>query len=313
LSTLARILPRLDVATLDDEQTTTVARLLLNAYPYADDPPWGDAYVASPHYDARRRRGELLEELAARGAADVLDILAHGRPDTDRQVIGHYLILARRRRADLDHHMVTPRQLLDLLSRGDARLVRDDAALLEVLVRQLELLQDDIHYRDAFRDLWNEPRQAEPTPKGEDDISDWIRRWLDERLNGGVIVDREVQVRRPKGGGIGTRIDLTLTGATGHGLLARVLVEAKRVDNPELPTAMRDQLVDRYLIPMERSHGLFLVYWIDPDQRQDNGRRSGLSDVPTLMTQLTEQASVASNAGLRIVPFVLDISRRVKR
>jgi hypothetical protein len=94
-----------------------------------------------------------------------LDALAHDRSHTDRQVIGHYLILARRRQADLDHRAVTPGQLLDLLRRGDARLVRDDAALLQVVVRQLELLQDDIYYKTAFRDLWNEPRQEEPTPR----------------------------------------------------------------------------------------------------------------------------------------------------
>jgi hypothetical protein len=31
--------------------------------------------------------------------------------------------------------------------------VRDDAALRRVVVRQLELLQDDIYYKTAFRDL----------------------------------------------------------------------------------------------------------------------------------------------------------------
>lgn len=312
-SSLARILPRLDITTLNDAQITTAARLLLDAFPYADDPPWSNAFVASPQFGARRLRSQLLEELAARGAVDSINSLAHNRPDADRQTLGHYLVPARRRRADLDHQAVMPRQLFDLLSQGDARLVRDDASLLEVLVQQLDQLQDDIRYRDAFRDLWNEPRQLEPTPKGEDDISDWIRRWLEERLNGRVLIDREAQVRRPKGVGIGTRIDLTLTGATGQGVLARVLVEAKRVDNRDLLTAMRDQLIERYLIPAKRSHGLFLVYWVDPGQRRDNGPRSGVSDVATLTAQLDAQARVARDTGLNIVPFVLDISRRIGR
>jgi hypothetical protein len=95
---------------------------------------------------------------------------------------------------------VTPGQLLDLLHRGDARLVRDDAALLQVVVRQLELLQDDIYYKTAFRDLWNEPRQEEPTPRARTTYPTGSRRWwLAERLNGGLIVDREVQVDRRRG------------------------------------------------------------------------------------------------------------------
>jgi hypothetical protein len=59
----------------------------------------------------------------------------------------------RRRQVDLDHRPVSPGQLLDPLRRGDARLVRDDAPLRQVVVRQLELLQDDIYYKTAFRDL----------------------------------------------------------------------------------------------------------------------------------------------------------------
>ena len=82
---------------------------------------------------------------AARGAVDALDALAHDRSHVDRQVIGRYLILARRQQADLDHRAVTPGQLLDLLRGGDARLMRDDAAMLQVVVGQLELLQDDIY------------------------------------------------------------------------------------------------------------------------------------------------------------------------
>jgi hypothetical protein len=307
--TLARVLPRLDVTALDEQRLTTATRLLLDAYPFAHDPPLHEDHFNAPQYGARQFRGRLLQDLVARGSVNALDALLEDRADIDRQVIGHYRTHARRRQADLDQRATTPRQLLDLLGRGDARLVRDAATLLQVVVRQLELLQDDIRRNNAFRDLWNEPRQGDPTPKGEDDISDWIRRWLNERLNGGLLVDREVQVARPHGGGVGTRIDLTLTSTTDRGTLARVLIEAKRVDNRELLAAMNDQLVDRYLVPMNRHHGIFLVYWINPDQRRDNGPRGAASDECTLLAQLNEQARAAGAAGVQVVPFVLDISR----
>ena len=133
--------------------------------------------------------------------------------------------------------------MIDLLRRGDGRLVRSDADLLDVTLKQLDRLQRDIRDDGAFHELWNDPSGHSPSPKTEDDISDWIRRRLNDRLNDGMIVDREVQVARPRGHGIGTRIDLILTSATtSTAPLARVLVEAKRIDNAELLAAMNDQL-----------------------------------------------------------------------
>ena len=70
-----------------------------------------------------------------------------------------------------------------------------------------------------------------------------------------------------------TPIDLTATTKTMNGDKARVFVEAKRVDNRELMTATKNQLIDRYLVPKNRRHGIYLVYWITPTQRADGWSR----------------------------------------
>ena len=229
---LTQALRRLDVGHLDDERLATAATLLLDAYPYADDPPDIRDFAISPQRDMRELTGGLLRQLADRGCTEALERLLQDRPDLDQQAIGHHLLQARRRRAELDHHPTAPRQMIDLLRRGDGRLVRSDADLLDVTLKQLDRLQHDIRHDGAFHELWNDPSGSSPRPKTEDDISDWIRRRLNDRLNDGMIVDREVQVARPRGHGIGTRIDLTLTAATALSQpLARVLIEAKRSDN----------------------------------------------------------------------------------
>jgi len=152
-----------------------------------------------------------------------------------------------------------------------------------------------------------ESQPREQHPKGEDDISDWVCRQLQLRLTPAAIIDREIQVARRRQG-IGTRIDLTATTptATQPPSTARVIAEAKLVTDPGLMTAMQDQLVQRYLIPAGLQHGIYLVYWIDPDQRPA-GSAKGPTDRDRLKQQLTQQAAEAGD-GLQIHPYILDIS-----
>jgi hypothetical protein len=308
---LTQALRRIDVGHLDDEHLATAATLLLDAYPYAEDPPDLRDFAISPQRDMRELTGGLLRQLADRGCTEALERLLQDRPDLDQQVIRHHLLQARRRRAELDHQPTAPRQLIDLLRRGDGRLVRSDADLLDVTLKQLDRLQHDIRHDGAFHELWNDPSGSSPSLKTEDDISDWIRRRLKDRLNDGMVIDREVQVARLHGHGIGTRIDLTLTAATAPSRpLARVLVEAKRSDNAELLTAMNDQLTERYLVPMGLRYGIFLVYWVRPDQRSTGWTHGQGPDMSNLMSQLTDQADVVlRTVGAEVAVYVLDVSR----
>ena len=70
-----------------------------------------------------------------------------------------------------------------------------------------------------------------------------------------------------------------------------MLFEAKLANNKEVPTAMREQLIDRYLIPQGRLHGILLVYWIHPDRRPAKGWSKALHpDKETLRVTLQEGA-----------------------
>jgi hypothetical protein len=299
----------LAVDLLDDNHTAAAVSMLLDAFPYADDPPLEEAYWSTPRHEVRDLRDRLVNEAGSRGLVADLESLLNGRADADRRVLGRHLLRARRRQAELADTAVSPQAVLDLLRRGDARLVRDDGDLLDVFVRHLEDLQHSIRHSGAFQELWNEDSKGVYKPKIEDAMSDWVQRRTDERGARNVAVDREVQVARLKMRGTGTRMDLTLSAGTDSDVVARVHVEAKRVGHPDLTTAMHDQLIEQYLKPLGKQHGVYLVYWVTPEQRPDGWSAVQNADPDELLAILREQANEASLEGMSIVPFVLDISR----
>ncbi|MGH3870749.1 MAG: hypothetical protein ACRDSR_04410 [Pseudonocardiaceae bacterium] len=306
----AEIIRYLRVDALDHEHLADAGRLLLDAFSYDDDPPPQSGFHSRDATDeAREIRAEVLRRLAALGHTQTLIDLREGRPPIDRKALSGYERTARTREADIAFEPLSPKGLLDLLGRSDSRLVRNDADLLDVVLEHLNELQRQITHNGASGDIWNDTTH----PKTEDDISDWIRRRLQERFHRGLVIDREIQVQRIRQGGIGTRIDLTATAptATQPPSTARVIIEAKLINNPDLMTAMDNQLVQRYLVPLGLQHGIYLIYWITPDQRPKGWVRTKRTDRNDIQEQLERQASTApSDAHIKV--YILDISRPIR-
>lgn len=302
---LLDFIPHLNTTDLDGSQLAQLAKLLVDHFPYATDPRTPSQGLVYADFQTRQVRNKVLNRLADAGEADQLEQLAADRPEPDRNILRRLLRHARTRAADHAMAPLRPHQLLSLLNQADARLVRSDDDLLEVVVEQLTALQHELISDGAFRDLWNETR-----PKREDDISDWIRRHLQHRLGGGTIIDREVHVSRQGGGGIGTRVDLaaTTTTATQPANVARITIEAKHIHHPDLLTALTDQLAHRYLEPDGRRHGIYLTYWVAPEQRPSAWSRHGPHDQRELADKLNRQAA-GLNPDFAIRPFIFDISR----
>lgn len=295
----------LDTTRLSDHSLVALTGMLLDELPFAEDPAQSiDLIVRTPEFDARRLRGYLLQSMANRGLVSELVSLMDGRPEPDLEQIRYLAQDARAREAVTKWQPVSPNTLMAFLARGDARLVRDGTSLLAVLLEQIQQIQQDIHGRASFRFLWDgEPGTKDASPKGEDTISDWITHELQLRLNPHVVVDREIQVTRRSNAGIGTRIDLT---ATSGGIdLGRVIFEAKRVNNPELLTAIDHQLVGQYLTPAKLTHGIYIVYWITPELRPKSWRKRH-PDAKALAETLREQAQ-RHRPSKHIEIIVLDI------
>jgi hypothetical protein len=300
---VADLVEHINLGPLDDPQLTALASLLLRVAPVdSDPPPQYGVFNADRLHQVRRIRRIVMDLLAEHGQDRFFRDLAARNEGGGRATAEWYLRRARTRATDLACTSLPPDELLRLLGRADARLVRDDSDLLDLVLLQLDDLQRELTHRGASRRLWDFNR-AHGTPKDENTISEFVRDELMVRLRAQGFIDREVEVTRHLTG-IGTRIDLTVTvlTATHPASTARVIVEAKRVTNDSLMTGMHDQLIRQYLIPTGRRHGIYLVYWAKPEQW-----RGSPPDRAQLAHELQQQAAEADH-GLRIRPYILDIS-----
>ncbi|WP_394795088.1 NACHT domain-containing protein [Armatimonas sp.] len=208
----------------------------------------------------------------------------------------------------------TPAELLELGRNAEARLVASAGQLLDVVIESLERLQKDMGDEgSAAQFLWDTRSRR---PKEEEAISDFLYYHLKRDLGRyGPIVSREVQIRRRlMGGQEGERadihVDVQVPAPSGVGLVpARVIIEVKGDWNPEVPTAMQEQLVDRYLEDNSCQHGLYVVVWMKlrPSSTTRRGRPP-MTTLNSLKMDLAAQARSLSNPMRRVEAFVLDAS-----
>lgn len=299
------LLESLPLDTVDDGRLADLARLLLGRVPLAADPRETEDTLDSPARREDRMCHHTVEMQAMRGLTTELKVLADGQSPQARMLIRHHMRQARQVAADNAQAHLGTTGLLDLLGRSDLRLIRNSGDLIGVLLDHLDNLQHELSRNNGFRDLWSPDGQK---LGGEDDITDWLRRRLTDQLGRGrIILAREPQVERIAVKGSGTRIDLTAGAPTNTAPVgvAEAIIEAKLVTNDEVPTALRDQLVQRYLVATSQRHGIYLVYWLPPEQRTSGSRK--YADKQELFDDMRRWAAeVAPQFDVSV--YVLDVS-----
>jgi hypothetical protein len=310
VSAQQELLDALPLDAVDDSHLVALARLLLGPQSAASESENElrdvEDWIDSPVERRARIRNRTVEVMAMRGLATELSMLANASAPHNQQLIRHYMRTAEQAAADNAHVRLDPASLLNLLGRAELRLIRNSGDLIKVLKDHLDELQHEISRNNGFRELWSPDGK---TLRGEDDITDWLQRRLTERLGRGLInLARETQVERLKVKGFGTRIDLTASAPTATAPigLANAIIEAKLVTNGEVPTALRNQLVQRYLEPNCQRHGIYLVYWIPPDQRT-TGLRQAFPDKQQLLNEMQRWAAEVEPQ-YEICAYALDVS-----
>ncbi|HZH77965.1 MAG TPA: hypothetical protein VEY88_18200, partial [Archangium sp.] len=207
----------------------------------------------------------------------------------------------------------SPRELLELVGLQRKRLVRNGRELLEILLESLRRLEEKLHgVTSAVHFLWDEEHGGRWSPKRELPLSDWVKLHLDEDLAGRrIAVNREVEVRPTLPSRTGERVDLWVDAIAGQDRIS-VLIEVKIADHGELWTAMRDQLVRRYLSENHLRYGIYLVGWYACAQWNKTTphpveRRPSLARAKEL---LEEQARSLSQGGVEVRAFILDAAFR---
>lgn len=277
------------------------------SFPPESDPQFEGAHFVGPREQIGQWRDNLLGRLRDEGSTEAIDaVRAIVAALPNDRWLARTLATAE---AALRRNQWSPTplsQLLRLAADRRAVLVYDAAALADAVAVAMDGVQTRLtgatpesHY------LWDTHAGR---PKSEDEISDYLANELERALvDHGVIVNREVQIRRTRPSGIGERTDLLIDAAPvvgpGTGRLS-LPVEVKGAWNDELYTAMRDQLVERYMRDTAANDAIYLVAWPDLGSWTDHAdpRRRVLArlDRQAVEAALAAQAAALAQDGMRV-------------
>ena len=210
---------------------------LREAFPPEEDPHFDDAHGVGPCEAVALWRDQLLTDLRSRGTAQAVGALrAIEASVADAGGLPRLIAMAQ---AALRREQWQPTplpELLRLATDSRTRLVHDLGSLVAVTTDALDTIQQRLTGATPESHLLWDTHAGRP--KTEDEISDYLRNRLADLIGGhGVIVNREVQIRRSSSSGIGERTDLLVEAIDPVSPGALTLpVEVKGAWNAELLT-----------------------------------------------------------------------------
>ncbi len=286
-------------------------------YPHQEDPKFDGAHSVGSRESIGHWRDDILRDLKNRGtpeACDSIEWIMNELPHLEW--LKWTLLDARAITRQKTWIPPEPKDVLTITKDSQLRLVIDGAQLLEAIIESLNRLQGKLHGETpSVVFLWDEVAKGKFKPKDEGRLSDFVKIHLDEDLvKRGIIVNREVEVRRIKGSGTGERTDIhvdALKKKADAEVYDRitVVIETKGCWNTELNTAMETQLDGQYLDEARCRHGLYLVgwynceVWTDDDYRKRQAPKISLDKA---REQLQKQATELSKEGKGIKSFIVD-------
>jgi predicted NACHT family NTPase len=307
-------------AQLTEDQLADLFVWLVHQYPYEEDPEHEGVYFVGPREaiaDFRDSIVRYLEHLGTIRGCEAIRRIAQEFPELG--FLKWAWIDAKRIARSRTWTSPKPADILNIARNQELRLVQNGEDLLDILIeslRRLEVkLQDET---PAAIDLWDEVSEGKFRPKDENRLSDYVKRHLEEDIKDrGIIVNREVEIRRGEGAGSGERTDIHVDAIIESKDQMRdsisAIIEVKGCWYRELELAMKKQLVDRYLKDNRCQYGLYLIGWFNCQQWDDGDYRKG--QVPKLIIgkaqeQYGAKASELSQGDLCIKALVINTALR---
>lgn len=294
---------------------------LVDQFPFSEDPDYSNddmAHFVTPREEIADFRNSLLRSLENRGTLKSCDEIA--------RIIEHFPehstwlrpILVEAKNNTRRHTWVppTPVDIINLTSNKDFRFVQSGEQLLDVLEDSLERFEQKLHGEtpeNVF--LWNDLGDKKFNPRTENEFSDYVKKHFIEDLKGkGIIVNREVEIRKTTGNIQGQRTDLQVDAILkkperdSHEIIS-VIVEVKGNWHSELKTAMETQLVDRYLKNNTCKYGLYLIGWFGSEMWKDENRKRKIPkfSIEEAKIFFNEQAEKLSDNEREVRAYVVDV------
>jgi hypothetical protein len=299
-----------------------LAAILLEIFPLEQFRERRGAYAPGPDDCAVELRDRTISSLGDQRELEAVEALRR----LEQRFGGRYAWLRRpRARAERAYRLanwapVSPAKVAQVLAAHEKRLIRSGSDAVDGIVTAIEQYVDRLHRSssDDLEDFWNLPKTARPSPKEEERVSSKlcsaIRGYFQDYA---ICADREVQISRRKlaaheGGSPGSETDVLYRAAAAivaEGGDIAIPIEVKLAHNPESLTALRDQLVNRYMSELGTNHGIFVVAWMGMP-RPPAKYKPRWSDITEARNELNRQAAEVMSPGeeLDVRAVVIDLS-----
>ena len=287
-------------------------------FPQSEDPQHEGVHFVGPREGLASWRDGLLATLQGRGTTESVEAMENvARALPEQPWLVHALGIAKHVAREQAWRPLSPADLDNLAALHTLRIVRNDSDLAAITMRALEEIQKRLQGDTPTSHLLWDTHSGRP--KTEDHISDYVADELQRRINAyGIVVNREVQVRRSgASGGLPERTDIRVeafpAASTPSNATLAVPVEVKGNWNRDVIVALRNQLVDRYMADLHTNHGIYIVAWFDQKPwSATTDRRKQLANRWTsrgaLQSALEAELVLHEHLGKKVEIIVLDFS-----
>lgn len=194
---------------------------------------------------------------------------------------------------------IAPQDFLYYARKPETHLARNNDELVEAIREALDDWEREVQSPGGRGHVFDFDTQS---PHDEPIISKGLKDWLLRHVR--IIGTSESQPFQTNGQRLDVLLQWPLHGREQN---LSLVIEVKKDTHQDVRTEMKDQLLDRYLVPMSRddpsvTHGIYLVVAVS------GSRGDGASD--TKLTQLTSlleaEASTLSVNGFKLIARVID-------
>ncbi len=258
------------VQRLTEDQLASLYIWMARQFPHREDPELEGAGIVTPRRAIAEFRDSLLGALKSRGvpeACEAIRKIISELPEIDW--LKWVLLEAQERARQGSWIPLCPKDILKLASSQQTRLVQNGEQLLDILLESLSRLEIKLQGETpSVIFLWD-AHKKKYRPKEEESLSDFVKIHLDEDLRQrGIVVNREVVIRKGQGGSPGERTDIHVNAirrdSNGNKYdVITAIIEVKGCWNPGLNQAMENQLLNRYLKDNQCRFGLYLIGWFN--------------------------------------------------
>ncbi|HEX8549259.1 MAG TPA: HEAT repeat domain-containing protein, partial [Cytophagaceae bacterium] len=242
---------------------------LFQHYPPNEDPKHLGAYSPTQRDYISELRDQIRRDLIDEGTEvsySALKWVAKKIDDPDSSL--WWIYLAQEKKRNKSWTPIKLQELKILLKDSEKRMARSEIELMNILDESLGRLQARLKGTTPTASLlWNyckDPKTGKNilNHKDENSLSDFVKMHLEYDLKDKrLIINREVEIKQSTGRKDGERIDILVQTHSEEGIPLTVVIETKGCWNPEINSALGDQLESRYLSEYKTKFGIYLIGW----------------------------------------------------